>query len=395
MRIVETARAVVCPVCGGAPLPLLSLDGQPIYQHPVPPEARIPGPYTVNLRWVRCDSCAHAWQPEFAKTLLEKIYRNHYYTPAPSGIGQQFRNDFLSTLNTFGLISPRNSLLEIGASDGDVLAEMRARTSARNALAFEPNAENALIAKTRGLDVSESFFGCDSSRPGMIRADLLYARHVIEHVFQFEDFFLGINEATDANADMILETPSLDHHAAAGSLSPFHIEHLHVFSLRSLATLGQRFGWTLRRNAVTQDGNLIAAFRRRDAQDAGKTDIDAPKLDGLQEAADAYHSKLGKLVDGRRLVFWGAGSAGVGLAWMIGREPDYWTDGNPNKFGKMFPGLGSRVVSPDEAFAGIRADDSRGPLLVVASSFAREIMPRVQSLGWPFETVDLNGNRLQ
>ena len=58
--------------------------------------------------------------------LLEQIYRSHYYTPAPDGIAVQFRSEFFATLDRFGLLTaPRQALLEIGASNGDVLAELK------------------------------------------------------------------------------------------------------------------------------------------------------------------------------------------------------------------------------------------------------------------------------
>jgi len=72
------ARTAPCPVCGDAPRALLSLSKQPIYQHPVPADAQVPGPYVVDLNWVRCDGCAHAWQAHFDEQLLETIYRSHY-----------------------------------------------------------------------------------------------------------------------------------------------------------------------------------------------------------------------------------------------------------------------------------------------------------------------------
>ena len=75
------------------------------------------------------------------------------------------------------------------------------------------------------------------------------------------------------------------------------------------------------------------------------------RLDGLQDAVARRRTRLRDLLAGRRLVFWGAGSAGAGLASTIGREPDIWTDGNPNKIGKNFVGLTRRIVSPEVAFA--------------------------------------------
>ncbi|HEX4971446.1 MAG TPA: class I SAM-dependent methyltransferase [Steroidobacteraceae bacterium] len=390
MTAARTAGPPSCPVCAGAGRPLLALPAQPIYQHPVDADVVIPAPHAVDLSWVACVDCAHAWQPHFDSALLEQIYRSHYYTPAPDGIGVQFRNEFLAALDAFGLLMPRQSLLEIGASNGDVLAELRTRTGAARVHAYEPDQQNARLARQRGLDVRERFFGATVGRDDIDPVDLVYARHVIEHVFDFDDFFAGLQAIARPAADLILETPSLDHHAARGSLAPFHVEHVHVFSLRSLTRLAARHGWSLRHSQVTAPGNLIAAFGKGTA--AAQTP--APSLDGLQEAVSRQRVQLQRLFAGRRLVFWGAGSAGAHLASLIGREPDVWTDGNPAKVGKHFAGSTRSIISPERAFAEAKASTADAPVLVITSSFVDEILPRVRQLGWQGEIVDLGGNRV-
>lgn len=385
-----------CPVCGGRPRPLLELPDQPIYQHPVAPAVGVPEPHVIDLTWVACEDCAHAWQPEFDSGLLERIYRSHYYTPAPDGIAVQFRDDFLTTIEGFGLLGRRQALLEIGASNGDVLAEIKARTGAATACAFEPDSENAAVARLRGLDVREQFFGAAAAGEGLPAADLIYSRHVIEHVFDFSDFFAGLDAIAATNADLVFETPSLDHHAVNCSFIPFHIEHVNVFSLRSLTALAATCGWRLSRHRVTVDGNLVAAFRRsQEVGDAGAViDVQRPALDRLQESSTTHRNLMRELLCDRRLIFWGAGSTGVTLARMIGREPDYWTDGNPQKVGKRFIGFDLRIASPEDAFARAASENGDEPLLVIASSFAREILPQVRQLGWRGEIIDLAGNVL-
>jgi Methyltransferase domain len=377
-----------CPVCGGGWRPVLSLPAQPIYQHPVPADVVVPLPHTIDLNWVACTDCAHAWQPKFDAGLLERIYRSHYYTPSPDGIAVQFRNDFLSTLESFGLMRPRRVLLEIGASGGDVLAYLRTRTAAPVAYAFEPNIENAAVARSRGLDVRQQFFGEEALQERLDPADLIYSRHVIEHVFRFDDFFAGLNGVVAATADLVLETPSLDHHASRGSITPFQVEHVHVFSRRSLARLASGHGWNLQQAAVTTSGNLIASFRR------GQTtvEIPPPALEELQASVARQQRRLQSLFAGRQLVFWGAGSAGVKLANTIGREPDIWTDGNPNKMGKRFVGLKRRIVSPEVAFAEVRSRAFSDPILVIASAFVEEILVRIRQMGWSGEIFDMSGN---
>jgi SAM-dependent methyltransferase len=379
-----------CPVCGGAGHAVLSLPAQPIYQHPVPPGVSVPAPHTLDLAWHACDDCSHAWQPSFDAQLLASIYRSYYYTPAPGGIAVQFREDFLAALAEAGLLEGRRVLLEIGCSAGEVLAELVARTGAALACGFEPNTDNAVVARARGLDVRQRFFGRDAAREGLPPVDLLFSRHVIEHVFDFEDFFAGVVAVCAPGAALVLETPSLDFHAIRGSLDPFHIEHVHVFALRSLARLAARHGFGLVYSTVTGSGNLIAAFRAG----APVREVPAPELGALQAAVDARRARLRELFADRTLAFWGAGSSGVELAHTLGREPDAWTDGNPGKVGKRFVGLRSDIVAPAAALARLQAPGSRDAALVITSSFFPEILPRVRELGWQGATYDTAGRLL-
>jgi len=388
MSIGVPAHSRGCPVCGGEGAHLLELPRQPVYQHPVPAGARVPEPHLVDLSWDACKVCAHAWQPNFNAEQLRNIYRSHYYTPAPSGIGAQFRNDFLQVLHEQQLISTARVLLEVGAADGDVLAELKRRAGALHAYAFEPNHENAAVARSRGLEVRESFFGADAANAGLEPTDLIYARHVIEHVFDFASFFAGVAVVAAPGARLVLETPSLDFHASRGSIEPFHIEHVHVFALRSLAWLSSLHGWGVHCHAVTPSGNLIAAFSRT----AAALEPAAPELDGLAARLERTRAHLRELLSGRPLIFWGAGSAGIVLASMLGREPDVWTDGNPNKIGKRYVGSERPIVAPE---AALGSADPGVAALVVTSSFVNEILPRVRELGWRGDVYGPAGEVLQ
>jgi hypothetical protein len=388
----RTAPLRACPVCGGEATKLLTLSQQPIYQHPVPADAVVPAPHAVDLRWDACVRCAHAWQPEYDSSLLERIYREHYYTPAPDGIAVTFRQAFVGALEDFGLITRRGTVVEIGASGGEVLDELRRRTGAGRAIAFEPDARNAAIAGARGLDVRRQFFGEAAVGPDRGCADLVVARHVVEHVFDLDDYFGALGSIAHPASDLVLETPSLDHHAGTAALNPFHVEHLHVFSLTSLATLAARHGWDLARGTVTADGNLIAWFRRAPGTPrTGRSMPAPPELGSLQSRVDAHHARLRRTLGTGWIVFWGAGSAGVRLAGLIGRAPDAWTDGNPAKIGMRFVGFDRLIESPESALSRAAAEGGAEPVLVIASSFLREILPRVRALGWRSTVLDLSG----
>jgi hypothetical protein len=210
---------------------------------------------------------------------------------------------------------------------------------------------------------------------------------VIEHVFDFNDFFAALQTISTVSTDLVLETPSLDFHAAHGSLDPFHIEHVHVFSQRSLARLASLHGWGLRRAKVTSHGNLIACFKRGPAQSYDPT----PPLGSLQRKVAHKRAELSGLFAPRWLLFWGAGSSGISLVNAIGREPELWTDGNPNKIGRRFVGLHGEIVAPRVALATAKLPREKPSAVVIASTFVGEILPVVRALGWDGQVFNSMG----
>lgn len=381
-----------CPICAHThSVALLDLPGFPVYQHPVPADAEVPKPWFVDLHYQQCTHCHHAWQPEFDADMLARVYESYYYTPSPEGVGVQFRDDFLLAMKSFGLLAiSGRSLLEIGASAGDTLAKLHAEMESPQTLAFEPNHDNAAQARLRGLNVRETFFGAASAQ-GLPAFDLIYARHVIEHIFDFNDVLQAFNSVAHADSDLVLETPCLDWHVEKGSTAPFHVEHNHVFSIASLAHLAARAGWGCQQYTVTDAGNMIMWFRRRGQACVLPASVKTADLQArVVKRASAVRARLA----GRKLLFWGAGSASCNLMGLLGREPDYLVDGNAGKVGKVFVGRSCRVADAESTLQHLMAlPETQWPLVVIASSFDREIRLRLSALGWQGEIVSLHGEQ--
>lgn len=379
-----------CPICGHADsTALLTLPRYPIYQHPVPADVEIPPPWYVDLHYRQCSSCQHAWQPDYDAELLARIYENHYYTPSPDGLGGQFRDDFIRVMEQFGLAAGTGrSILEIGASSGDALSLLRERLASREVLAFEPNHENALRARGRGLPVKEEFFS-RRSVAGLPGFGLIFARHVIEHIFDFDDVLAALGQVSHEDSDLVLETPCLDWHVRHESTAPFHVEHNHVFSINSLAKLGERGGWGCRQYVVSEDGNLVMWFRHH-----ARSCDQPPRMAGaaLQATMELRARRLRELLDQRSILFWGAGVASCKLISLLGRDPDYLVDGNPGKAGKVFVGS-ARCIAPAEATLRqiMTMPRQEWPIVVIASSFDREIRAHLAELGWQGEILSLFG----
>lgn len=372
-----------CPVCHSENnKQCLTLENSPVYQHPVPDPTVIPPPYSVNLHYLRCIDCSHVYQQENYQYILENIYSHHYYTPPPSNLGTTLRDDFLLFLQTLHLDKESiSSILEIGSSSGEMLTTLKTEFSAKYADGFEPNIESAEAAKEKGLRVFTHFFTNDSVKVLNKSYDLVYSRHVIEHIFDFEDFFKAKNMVSHANTRLLIETPSLDWAIHNSSTIAFHIEHIHVFSEYSLVELANKFGWHKESSTITDAGNLITSFTKYNG--VAKPPIFPIHIENMQKRNKAVSVHINKITRNKKTILWGAGTCGISLISRANVNPAYLIDGNPDKAGKYFCGFDKAVLfAPTVIKKLIEKGEDINMLIIISSSFYFEINEILQTLGW-------------
>ena len=375
---------MTCPVCQArAAEVLLHLKGSPIYQHPVPPDARVPGPYTIDLTYFYCAACGHAYQADFNAALMDQVYQSYYYTPAPEGIGATFRHEFIAFAGPHITRLPAGAgILEICSSSGELLADIGKLRPDAALLGFEPSEVTARKAQANGINTLLTFFGPQTVAEAGRRFDCIIARHVIEHITGFDHFFAAL-EAASAGADtlLLLETPALDAHWQAISIAPFHVEHAHVFSVHSLAALARRYAWHLTGFRVTESQNLIAVFARSPAPAIAVSLPSARASYGDYFAA--FRRRLAALAQGRKLVLWGAGSGGIKLMNYHQLPIAHLVDGNPEKKGMKFLGVDLPIEYAQERIAAITQSGRDGDYAVlIGSGFYREIGEILRAAGW-------------
>ena len=341
----------------------------------------IPLPHVLDLEYVICDSCGHGYQNEFDRGILENIYKQHYYTPSPDNVGVVFRNEFIDFFKENIKVSPSASIFEVGCSSGDVLAALQKEYPQYLLKAIEPNIETALVAKNKGFDVQHEFFTQAYTNTLNTSVDIIYSRHVIEHIFDFADFFSAADNISHHNSQLILETPSLDWSAEHGSVMPFHVEHVHVFSERSLVSLAGRYGWYKNKSIVTSSGNLIVIFIRQENHFVLPP---APEnFIRIQNRHTELISEAQQFCQDKNVVFWGAGSGAITLLALSQVTPEYIVDGNPNKTGKFFCGLDKSIgYAPNIISELVRQGKDIEMMMVISSSFFIEITQELMKLGW-------------
>lgn len=380
-----------CPICESkSSRPYLELNNFPVYQHPVVDISTVKGPYSVDLTYVVCTECDHSYQPNYNEDILESIYENYYYTPRDSSIGTEIRNEFLkATASLFSELNKQSSILEVGCSSGETLESLRKKFGFESLYAIEPNLETGEKAREKGVEVYRGFFNKEfSGFDGQEKYDIVFHRHVIEHVFDFDDFFSTTNKFVHEKSKLVIETPCLDEAIKSRSIAPFHIEHVHVFSLHSLSILVEKYDWFLNEYVTNDYGNMILTFSKEP-----KDSIVAPSLsgniDGNQDYVSTLRETLNNKIGERDVVLWGAGSGGRNIVSILDLKPEYIIDSNVNKVGRHFPGLNTTNIITPEQFKGTSPfrDQDESVCILIASTYYQEISKTLDELGWKGEVV--------
>lgn len=374
-----------CPICqSDNKSNLLSLRKFPVYQHPLPSDITVPEPLEVDLNYFLCSDCGHGYQAKYNRDVLENLYKQHYYTPRPPHIGRQFTLDFASFFEKC-LSKQEYHVLEIGCSAGEVLSELKSRMPKLTFAGIEPNEETRLSAQRLGFEVYDTFFSSAFADRLDQKFDVIFSRHVIEHVFDFDDFILASSKVLTPNGRMFIETPDLDWAIDHESRMPFHVEHISLFSKCSLSTLLERHGWYIQSHTTSDVGNLIV-FCTKNQKDALK--FQTPSHPSrLQESINQNQHVLTNLIKDKRVVMWGAGSGGRTLMSFLEFNPELILDGNTNKSDRYFAGLENCQIVSATDWLRSNVDQSENWVMIIASSFYREIEAELEAHGWQGEVI--------
>lgn len=358
---------------------MLTLFHQPVFQHPVSLPHQIPPSYFQDLNYFFCRQCGHLFQKVADRTVLERIYKEFYYTPRPSNIGISFQQDFMDALDACIDPADMHAVLEIGCSAGETLKTFDTGYPGRFLAGVEPNQKTARQAGKSGFTVFQDFFTEDAAQRIHRQFDLVFHRNVVEHIWDFDSFFAAHDRVSHRDTVLAVDTPCLDWSVEHRSLAAFHLEHVHLFSIHSLKKLLERFGWYLSDWRVTQAGYLIAFFDRHYRRTM------VPKLDlpvHLLSWIDKTRFEIETAVKGKRLALWGAGSGGIKLINYFNLCPEVILDANPAKAGKVFVGYENLII--EEAFDWLEKmkDNSSSWVMVVASTYFKEIADSLKKTGW-------------
>lgn len=384
-----------CRLCGARQLaPLHSFGKQPVAGYLESDVDRAIAAPKLELALVMCEGCGLVQQAsnEAQQLLVDKVYARYQPTYGMSSGVSAYLQGWIDQAIAMSGAAPGDSVVEIGANDGSLLALLEQRGFV--ATGFEPSPNLAEIAARRGLGIVQELFGEESARRFRAKhgpVKLVVTRHTLEHALDPRDFMRGMSTLLAPGGSAVIEVPDLRLQLASNQFQSMTFQHTAFFSIRSMSQGLMRAGLVPEsvRHVDMDGGSMVLHARLLDGGTPGASIAESIALErqiGLDEAramkeyfagVAAFCERARNMLrtlrsEGNGAIGYGAGSKGQALVNMIGldrEELPFVIDDTPGNAGQYIPGTSIQVLGSDDP----RAQGAR-VILITAPTHAKEII---------------------
>jgi SAM-dependent methyltransferase len=362
----------ICPYCK-------SENTIPFYKTEMPkilsacPEKMIEYASSAPFEAMVCKECLLGFNSKkLSGDDLNFIYDNYLYISPLRGIGTSKYEGMIQTLKDF--CGKDDSIVEIGCSEGYLLSKLK-ESGYTNLKGIEPGPQ-AEEAKSLGLNIIKDYFDENTFEGNEI--DCFYLMHVFEH---FDDPFAILesmkNQLSEAGK-IIIEIPNF---------CGFHHQHLFFYNPLFFKRLANDKGLKVVDQKIAMDALRVVLVHENNEKYQEFIPNEKPE-DLLKQASKQYENLLTSIENlnkilkeyvGKKIYWWGAGSASVIYINQI--ESDIKAklelvvvDGDSKKWDFYVPGADLKINS-FEILKQTEID-----CLIIASSFAKEIKGTIANL---------------
>jgi hypothetical protein len=213
----------------------------------------------------------------------------------------------------------------------------------QNFYRLDPQKDLFIHDKTAGLETIQAIISEQEIIPPK-KADVVIARHILEHAFQISDFIAGVKHLGHDNSLVIFEIPDCSKIFAFSDYSFIWEEHTAYFTELTLTTALENNGLEvlhLIRYPYATEDSLVAITKPSDAQRGLRSSAVASQgffSTSLEEMADKYTQVLSSYK--LKGVLFGAGHLAATFVnlYKLSEYFDCIIDDDPNKIGLFMPG---------------------------------------------------------
>ncbi len=384
----EPNITVSCPICAGQ----VQIDFMVIAQAPVhcnllwnTKSAAQHAPQG-EIRLCFCPGCGHVFNRAFepAKMEYSQAYENSlHFSPRFQEYATSLAAELIERHHLYG-----KDVVEIGSGQGDFLT-MLVEGGANRGVGFDPSYIPSADRQHPSISVVQDFY---SEKYAHYPADFICSRHVLEHIYQPDDFLHAIRGVIADRRDLVVffEVPNVMYTLEELGIWDIIYEHYSYFSRYSLAQIFAQNGFRVLDTRETFNGQFLTIEAVPIGYPQKRTNPPIIGLDKMAQAVasfgenyrakySAWQQRLHSMAEqGRRIVVWGAGSKGVSFLNALKAEAsiEYVVDINPRKHGMFVAGTGQQIVPPE-----FLRDYQPDAVVIMNGNYKQEIQATMEALG--------------
>lgn len=313
-----------------------------------------------------CEKCKLVQIDEYKKS--DDIFDKDYaYFSSYSTSWLKHAKNYVEMITKKLYLDKNSQVTEIASNDGYLLQYFKEKNIP--CIGIEPTNSTAKVAREKGIEVVEDFFGSTLAN-SLKKSDLLLGNNVLAHVPEISDFVKGLKIALKEKGTITMEFPHLLKLIEENQFDTIYHEH---FSYLSFYTVKQIFeqqglklydveklsthGGSLRIYATHIENNIQISQnveqQLKEEEAFGLFDMNIYK--GFQEKANKVKYDLLAFLlqakkESKKIVAYGAAAKGNTLLNYAGVKNDlieFVVDKSPHKQGKYLPASHIPIVSEE------------------------------------------------
>ncbi|MFA5216256.1 methyltransferase domain-containing protein [Sulfuricurvum sp.] len=317
--------------------------------------------YPLNV--LVCEQCFLVQVDEYKKS--DEIFDADYaYFSSMSSSWVEHAKNYVEMITEKQKLSSHSHVIEIASNDGYLLQFFYSKNIP--CLGVEPTKSTADVARAKGINVIEDFFG-ETLAGTLQKADVILGNNVLAHVPNINDFVKGLKVALKHDGVITMEFPHLLNLIEKSQFDTIYHEHFSYLSLMTTMAVFKAHGLQIYdvEELVTHGGSLRIYATHIENDIAITTNVKtvlekeaSANLDtlegykGFQEKAnkikyDFLNFLLHAKAQNKKVIGYGAAAKGNTLLNYCGVKNDlidFVVDKAPLKVGKYLPGSHIPIV---------------------------------------------------
>lgn len=343
-----------------------------------------------DLDLVLCGDCGHLFQPDPDRGLIDLIYTDyyaHYPYDGNEAMSRVYRQPFghfsdlmLATAN----LPAEPRLLEIGCSKAENLRPFA--ETGFFCTGIDPSPLAAGAPDHPSVNMVSGYYEQTEVEAGF---DVIVSRFNLEHIADLPAHVGKMRADVSEGGLVIVQVPNVEYYL--DNMQPLFVahEHIHYFSLRSLAALFARFGFAPVSIFAEGQPSILACFVRQQTGCRIEAPAISGRMAGFEREIETRREQLAARLQGlQKIVFYGCGLA---LFWALRSLPGlsaqqvHIVDDNKALAGNFLPSFPYRVNAPEpEVLAAANA-----VVLTLNPTYHDQVIERLRGYGQPMNVLKI------